>query len=166
MKITFQGNTVNTCGQIINLGETAPNFTLLKNDLSLASLNDYNGKNVVLNIFPSLDTPTCAMSVRAFNSKATSVKDTVVLNISADLPFAQARFCASEGINNSLTLSTFNNSFSKDYNLEIIDSPLAGLCSRVVIVIDKNNKVIYTEQVNEISDEPNYEAAINSLNYN
>lgn len=164
-KITFKGNLVNTCGKIPSIGQSAPNFNLLTNSLATVTLNYYKGKNIVLNIFPSLDTPTCATSVRTFNQKATSVNDTVVLNISADLPFAQARFCASEGINNSQTLSTFNTNFAKDYGLQIIDSPLAGLCSRVVIVINKEGNIIYNEQVNEIADEPNYQAALNSLNY-
>lgn len=164
-KIYFKGSVVNTCGTIPSVGTQAPNFNLLRNNLSKVTLDNFKGKNIVLNIFPSIDTPTCATSVRTFNKKATEVKDTVVLNISADLPFAQARFCGTEGINNSETLSTFNSSFAKTYGLEILDSALAGLCSRVVLVLNKNHNVIYSEQVNEIANEPNYEAAINSLNY-
>lgn len=164
-KILFKGNEVNTSGNVPSLGSTAPNFSLIKNNLTKVNLDNYKGKNKVLNIFPSLDTPTCAMSVRTFNKKATEVKDTVVLNISADLPFAQSRFCVAEGINNAETLSTFNTNFSKEYGLEIIDGPLSGLCSRVVMVIDKNNKLIYSEQVKELTNEPDYVSAINSLNY-
>jgi len=163
--IYFKKNAINTSGNIFKIGDTAKDFKLLRNDLSSATLHTYTGKNKILNIFPSLDTPTCALSVRTFNTKATSIKDTVVLNISADLPFAQSRFCVAEGIKDAETLSTFNSNFSKDYNLEILDGPLAGLCSRVVIVLDKNNKVLYSEQVSEITNEPNYKNAIDSLNY-
>jgi len=117
----------------------------------------------VLNIFPSLDTPTCAASVRNFNKEVADLPNTVVLNISADLPFAQARFCGAEGINNTETASTFRSTFAKDYGLEIIDGPLAGLCSRAVIVLDEDNKVIYTQQVDEIVDEPDYVQALAAL---
>ena len=126
-------------------------------------MDTYKGKKKVLNIFPSIDTPTCAMSVRKFNADAAKVANTVIINISADLPFAQKRFCGAEGIANAESLSTFRSSFAKDYKLEIIDGPLAGLCSRCVIVVDENNSVIYSEQVSEIASEPNYEAALASL---
>ncbi len=162
-KITLKGNPTNTIGNLPKIGENAPNFTLVKTDLSEVSLENYAGKKKVLNIFPSLDTPTCAASVRAFNKEATDLPNTIVLNISADLPFAQARFCGAEGINNAETLSSFRSTFAKDYGLEIIDGPLAGLCSRVVIVLDENNKVIYTEQVAEIVDEPNYAEALRNI---
>ncbi|MBF0362338.1 MAG: thiol peroxidase [Oligoflexia bacterium] len=162
-KITFKGNPVNTKGVILAVGLNAPDFKLVKTDLSEMSLMSIGKKKKILNIFPSLDTPTCAISVRRFNKEATDLENVVVLNISADLPFAQKRFCGVEGINNSVTLSTFRSSFAKDYNLEIIDSPLAGLCSRVIMILDENNKVLYTEQVLEITDEPNYEKALSSL---
>ena len=128
------------------------------------SLSDFIGKNVVLNIFPSVDTGTCATSVREFNKQAAELENTVVLCISKDLPFAQARFCGAEGIENVVMLSDFaNGSFGKDYGLEITNGPLANLHSRVVIVLDKNGKVIHTEQVSDIVDEPNYEAALNAI---
>jgi thiol peroxidase len=136
----------------------------VKTDLSLASLADFQGSRLVLNIFPSIDTGTCATSVRTFNAKASSLENTKVLCISRDLPFAQKRFCGAEGLENVINLSDFNTGgFGKDYGLEITDSVLAGLHSRVVIVLDENGKIIYTEQVNEIADEPNYEAALSAL---
>jgi thiol peroxidase len=132
--------------------------------LATNSLSDFIGKNVVLNIFPSVDTGTCATSVREFNKQAAELENTVVLCISKDLPFAQARFCGAEGIENVVMLSDFaNGSFGKDYGLEITNGPLANLHSRVVIVLDKNGKVIHTEQVSDIVDEPNYEAALNAI---
>jgi thiol peroxidase len=161
--ITLKGNPINTFGDIPKKGDKAPNFKLTKIDLSEANLDTYKGKKKVLNIFPSIDTPTCAMSVRKFNADAAKVANTVIINISADLPFAQKRFCGAEGIANAESLSTFRSSFAKDYKLEIIDGPLAGLCSRCVIVVDENNSVIYSEQVSEIASEPNYEAALASL---
>lgn len=162
-KITLKGNPVNTKGTLPALNSTAQNFKLVKTDLAEVTLENYTGKRKVLNIFPSIDTPTCATSVRKFNKEATDLQNTVVLNISADLPFAQKRFCGAEGINNTETLSTFRSTFAKDYNLEIIDSPLAGLCSRAVIILDEKNKVIYTEQVSEIGNEPDYAKALKAL---
>ena len=162
--ITLGGNPINTSGTLPNIGTNAPDFKLVKTDLSLASLADFKGSRLVLNIFPSIDTGTCATSVRTFNAKASSLENTKVLCISRDLPFAQKRFCGAEGLENVINLSDFNTgSFGKDYGLEITDSVLAGLHSRVVIVLDENGKIIYTEQVNEIADEPNYEAAITAL---
>ncbi len=163
-QITLKGNPIHTTGHLPAKGSTAPDFKLTKMDLSDVSLNAFAGKKKVLNIFPSIDTGTCAMSVRHFNKDAALAKNTVVLNISADLPFAQKRFCGAEGINNADTLSTFRSSFATDYGLEIMDSPMAGLCSRVVIVLDEQNKVLYTEQVGDIVNEPNYEAAMKALN--
>ncbi|MBF0360905.1 MAG: thiol peroxidase [Oligoflexia bacterium] len=163
-KITLQGNPVNTRGTLPAIGVVAPDFNLVKTDLSEVDLKSFGAKKKVLNIFPSLDTPTCAMSVRRFNKEATDLNNVVVLNISADLPFAQKRFCGSEGINNSETLSSFRSTFAKDYNLDILDSPLAGLCSRVVLILNENNKVIYSEQVSEITNGPNYEKALEALN--
>ncbi len=160
-KITLKGNPVNTIGTLPEVGTQVPDFELVANDLSTKTLADYAGKKKVLNIFPSLDTGTCAMSVRNFNAKAAGLDNTVVLCISRDLPFAQSRFCGTEGIDNAITLSDFvDGSFGKNYNLTIADGPLAHLLSRAVIVLDENNKVIYTEQVPEIVDEPNYDAAI------
>jgi thioredoxin-dependent peroxiredoxin len=163
-KITLKGNPINTMGDLPKIGEQIKDFELVKNDLSRVTLKDFSGSRLVLNIFPSLDTGTCAMSVRNFNKKAASLKNTKVLCISRDLPFAQARFCGVEGIENAITLSDFaTGNFGKKYNLEITDGPLAGLHSRSVIVVDEKGKVIYTEQVSEIVDEPNYDAAIKLL---
>lgn len=163
-KITLQGNPVNTLGNLPSIGEKAKDFELVKNDLSKTSLKNFEGMKLVLNIFPSLDTGTCAASVRAFNKKAADLKNTKVLCISRDLPFAQARFCGVEGIENAITLSDFaTGAFGKNYGLEIVDGPLAGLHSRVVIVLDENHKVLYSQQVPEIVDEPDYESAINAL---
>jgi thiol peroxidase len=162
--ITLGGNAINTNGELPLVGTTAPNFQLVKNDLSVVSLSDFKGSKLVLNIFPSIDTGTCATSVRTFNSNAIASDNTKVLCISRDLPFAQKRFCGAEGLENVVNLSDFNTgSFGKDYGLEIVDGPLAGLHSRVVIVLDENGSVIYTEQISEIADEPNYQAALESL---
>ena len=162
--ITLGGNLINTCGELPKVGSKAPEFKLVKNDLSMASLADFAGSKVVLNIFPSIDTGTCATSVRTFNAKASALSNTKVLCISRDLPFAQKRFCGAEGLENVINLSDFNTgSFGKTYGLEITDSVLAGLHSRVVIVLDENGVVKYTEQVPEIADEPNYESAIAAL---
>jgi len=163
-KITLKGNPIHTTGELPAKGSIAPDFKLTKMDLSDVSLSAYAGKKKVLNIFPSIDTGTCAMSVRHFNRDAGHVKNTVILNISADLPFAQKRFCGAEGITAAETLSTFRSSFSADYGLEIMDGAMMGLCSRVVIVLDEHNKVLYTEQVADIVNEPNYEAALKALN--
>ncbi len=162
--LTLHGNTVHTLGNLPVLGSNAPNFQLTKNDLSTASLSDYKGKRVVLNIFPSIDTGTCAQSVRQFNTEAAELDNTTVLCISKDLPFAQARFCGAEGIENVEMLSDFRNgSFGKLYQVEFTDGPLHPLHARAVIVLDQNGNVIYTEQVSEIVDEPNYKAALEAL---
>lgn len=162
--ITLGGNAVNTSGELPKVGSKAPDFQLVKNDLSTATLADFAGSKLVLNIFPSIDTGTCATSVRTFNEKASALENTKVLCISRDLPFAQKRFCGAEGIENVINLSDFKTgSFGKDYGLEITDSVLAGLHSRVIVVLDENGIVKYTEQVAEIADEPNYEAALASL---
>jgi len=162
-KITLKGNAINTSGNLPEVGSQAKDFSLVANDLSVKSLSDYKGNKVILNIFPSLDTPTCAASVRRFNAEASKLENTKVLCISKDLPFAQARFCGAEGLENVETLSDFRTSFSKDYDLEIIDGPLAGLASRAVVILDENGKVTYTQQVPEIVDEPNYEEVLNNL---
>lgn len=159
--ITLKGNAINTCGELPKIGTQLADFKLVQNDLSIATLSNFAGKKLVLNIFPSIDTGTCATSVRKFNESAAGLENTVVLCISRDLPFAQQRFCGAEGIENVVNLSDFQaGTFGKDNGLEIVDGPLAGLHSRVLIVVDENAKVIYTEQVGEIVNEPNYEAAL------
>ena len=164
-QITLKGNPINTSGNLPELGSSAPDFKLTKLDLSETSLKDYAGKKVVLNIFPSVDTPTCATSVRHFNQDAAKLENTIVLCVSRDLPFAQKRFCAAEGIENVVMASELRDkNFGADYGLEIKEGPLASLLSRAVVVIDENGKIIYTEQVPEIGQEPNYEGAIASLN--
>ena len=163
-KITLKGNTINTSGELPKIGDLAIDFKLIASDLSIKTLNDFKGKNLVLNIFPSIDTGTCAASVRNFNKAATNLTNTSVLCISRDLPFAQARFCGAEGIENVLMLSDFNTGqFGKDYGLNIIDGPLTGLNSRCIVIINTEGKVIYTEQVAETTEEPNYDLALASL---
>ncbi len=158
--ITLKGNEIQTCGDLPAVGSTAPAFSLVKQDLSETTLADYAGKTTVLSIFPSVDTPVCATSVRRFNQDASKLGGAVVLNVSADLPFAQKRFCGAEGLEGVETLSCFRGSFAKDYGLEITSGPLAGLCSRAIIVLDGGGKVLYTEQVPEIAQEPDYGRAI------
>lgn len=162
--ITLGGNPIHTSGELPTVGSKSPDFTLVQNDLSTTILADFKGSKVVLNIFPSIDTGTCAASVRAFNQKASTLENTKVLCISRDLPFAQKRFCGAEGLENVINLSDFKTGkFGKDFGLEITDGPLAGLHSRAVVVLDENGVVKYTEQVAEIADEPNYEAALKVL---
>lgn len=159
--ITLHGNPVSTIGELPKLNSNAVDFLLAKSDLSDVTLSEFKGKNVILNIFPSLDTATCATSVRKFNSEASSLKDTVVLCISADLPFAAGRFCTTEGIEDVFTGSTFRNpKFGKDYGVEITSGPLTGLLSRSIVVVDKQGKVIYTQQVAETTEEPDYAPAL------
>ena len=162
--ITLGGNPIHTNGDLPKNGTKAPDFQLLKTDLGTATLADFAGSKVVLNIFPSIDTGTCATSVRTFNAKAGALANTKVLCISRDLPFAQKRFCGAEGLDNVINLSDFNTgAFGKNYGLEITDGPLAGLHSRVVIVLDETGTVVHAEQVPEIADEPNYDAALAAL---
>lgn len=160
--VTLKGNAVTIGGHFLKAGETAPAFQLADAKRNLVGLDAYAGKRKVLNIFPSIDTPTCATSVRTFNQKASSASNTVVLCISADLPFAQTRFCGAEGLESVVTLSTFRDTatFATDYGVFITDSSLAGLTTRAVIVLDEHNKVLHSELVAEIADEPNYEAAL------
>ena len=159
--ITFKGTPVQTTGSLPSVGSEAPAFTLTGSDLGERSLSDYKGKKVILNIFPSIDTGTCAASVRTFNQKAGSLPNTVVLCVSKDLPFAQGRFCGAEGIDQVEVLSEYkNNNFSDAYQLKIAEGPLAGLLSRAVVLIDEQGKVQYTEQVAEIADEPNYDKVL------
>ena len=163
-KVKFSGETVETIGKLPEVGSKAPDFCLTKGDLSDAKLSDYKGKRVVLNIFPSIDTGVCAQSVRTFNKKASSLDNTVVLCISADLTFAQGRYCGAEGLENVVTLSTFKSpDFGKDYGCLLTSGALKGLMSRCVIVLDEEGKVLYTEQVEEITHEPNYDKAIAAL---
>ncbi|MCB5187733.1 thiol peroxidase [Methylobacillus caricis] len=163
--VTLKGNPVQIGGNLPQKGDTAPDFQLADAKRNLVSLADFAGKRKVLNIFPSIDTPTCATSVRTFNKQASGLDNTVVLAISADLPFAQSRFCGAEGLENVVTLSTFRDTakFSKDYGVQITDSSLAGLTARAVVVLDENNKVLHSELVSEIANEPNYDAALAAL---
>ncbi|NDV65401.1 thiol peroxidase [Bacteroides sp. 224] len=160
----FSGNPVKIAGEFVKMGAMAPDFKLVKTDLSSLSLSQLKGKNVVLNIFPSLDTGICAASVRKFNKLASGMKETVVLAISKDLPFAHARFCTIEGIDHVIALSDFRVSgFDKEYGVLMEDGPLAGLLARSVVVINKEGKVIYTELVPEITQEPDYDKALAAL---
>ena len=159
--ITLGGNPIHTSGELPKVGTKIADFKLVKTDLSIASLQDFAGKKLVLNIFPSVDTGTCAASVRKFNESASTLENTTVLCVSRDLPFAQKRFCGAEGLENVVNLSDFSEgSFGKTNGLEMTDGPLAGLHSRVIIVVDENGIITHTEQVAEIADEPNYEAAL------
>lgn len=159
--VTLKGNPIHSIGELPAVGTKAPDFSLTKGDLSEAALTDYAGKVRILNIVPSLDTGTCAASARAFNTKVKALGGTVVLTISRDLPFAQKRFCEAEGIDVVVPLSELRNrKFGASYGVELVDGPLAGLLARAVVVVDAAGKVVYTEQVPEIAQEPNYEAAL------
>jgi len=163
-EITFKGNKVHTNGNFLMVDSIAPDFIGVKGDLSELSLSSLKGKRIILNVFPSLDTTVCATSVRRFNKEAASLQNTVILAISKDLPFAQGRFCTTEGIDKVIPLSAFRNStFEDNYGMLLIDGPLQGLLTRGVIVIDETGKIIYSELVPEITEEPNYEAALASL---
>lgn len=160
-KITLKGNPINTSGNLPSVGSTLPDIKLTKTDLSDINLKDFAGKNIILNIFPSVDTPTCATSVRKFNEQASKLDNTVVLCVSADLPFALNRFCGAEGLQNIIPASEFRHKeFGDKLGIRIVDGPIAGLLSRSIIVLDSAGKVTYTEQVSETANEPNYEAAI------
>lgn len=162
--ITLKGNEIHTNGELPAIGEKAPNFELVNTDLSTSKLSDYKGERVVLNIFPSIDTGICAASVRQFNKEAGALSNTKVLCISRDLPFAQARFCGAEGLENVVNHSDFvDGSFGKNYGLEIIDGPMKGLHSRAVLVLDEEGTIIHKELVPEIVQEPDYAAAIKTL---
>lgn len=161
--ITFQGKPLNTCGQLPVIGSVAPDFSLVNSKLKNVTLATYAGKRKVLNIVPSLDTPTCAASARKFNEKAGHLYNTVVLVVSADLPFAQCRFCEIEDLQHVIALSTFRSTFAEDYGVKLVDSILAGLTARAIVVIDEHDRVIYTELVNELADEPHYDAALAAL---
>jgi len=162
--VTLKGNAFEVAGNLPAVGSTAPAFTLTGNDLSDVKLADFAGQKKVLNIFPSVDTPVCAASVRKFNETAAQQANTVVLNISADLPFAQARFCGAEGIEGAKSASTFRAAeFAQAYGVKIANGPLAGLNARAVVVLDENNVVKHAELVAEVTNEPNYEAALAAL---
>ena len=163
-EIEFRGNTLNTSGDVPGAGAAAPDFSLTGGDLSPVGLEDFAGRRLVLNIFPSIDTPTCANSVRAFNERAAGLDNTTVLCVSADLPFAAGRFCGAEGIENVSCASTFRSpDFADAYGVRIADSPLAGLCARAVVVIDEQGNVTHSQLVSPISDEPDYDAALSAL---
>jgi len=162
-EITLGGNPIHTVGQLPAVGSVAPGFELVRADLTAATLASFAGRKKVLNIFPSLDTGVCATSVRTFNRKAGGREGVVVLNVSADLPFAHKRFCVAEGLEGVETLSVFRSTFADDYGLKIVDGKMAGLCSRAVIVLDEEDRVLYTEQVPEIAQEPDYDAALAAL---
>ncbi|MEM9747512.1 MAG: thiol peroxidase [Actinomycetota bacterium] len=162
-EVTLGGNPVHTSGELPAVGAPAPEFTVVGSDLGEISSADLAGKNVVLNIFPSVDTPTCATSVRTFNERAAELDDTVVLCVSADLPFAQGRFCGAEGIENVKTGSSFRSSFGSDYGVTLTDGPLAGVLARAVVVVGPDGAVKHTELVGEIANEPDYDAALGAV---
>ncbi|CAA9890255.1 lipid hydroperoxide peroxidase [Candidatus Methylobacter favarea] len=161
--ITFQGNPLHTSGELPAKGAKAPDFKLVNGKLQDVTLADFAGKKKILNIVPSLDTPTCAASTRKFNEKASSLDNTVVLIVSSDLPFAQGRFCEAEGLKDVIPLSTFRSTFADDYGVKLLDTMLAGLTARAIVVIDGNNIVTYTQLVSEIADEPDYDKALAAL---
>ncbi len=162
--VTLQGDPIHTSGDLPAVGDQAPDFRLVTTDLIDVNLGDYAGKKKLLNIVPSLDTPVCAVSTKKFNENAKQRKDLVVLVISADLPFASERFCSSEGIDNAITLSMMRSrKFAKDYGVLIEDGPLAGITARAVVLLDESDKVVYTQLVPEIGEEPDYEAALAAL---
>lgn len=163
-KITFKGNPINTSGSLPTNGSTAPDFVLTTESLEDVGLDNYAGKKKILNIVPSLDTGVCAASARRFDKEVASMDDVVCLTISDDLPFASSRFCKAEGVSNVITLSELRNrDFGANYGCRIVDGPLAGLLSRAVVVLDENNKVLYTEQVPEIAQEPDYDRALSAV---
>lgn len=161
--IAFQAKPLHTSGELPKPGGKAPDFTLVSGKLADVTLATYSGKRKILNIVPSLDTPVCAASTRKFNEKAGKLDNTVVLVISADLPFAQCRFCETEGLKNVIPLSSFRSNFAVDYGVKLTDSILAGLTARAVVIIDENGKVMYSELVQELTDEPDYESALAAL---
>ena len=161
--IRFQGNPLNTSGELPAVGSKAPDFSLTTSKLTDVSLATYAGQKKILTIVPSIDTPTCAASTRKYNEKASHLYHTVVLVISADLPFAQCRFCEIEGLKDVIPLSTFRSSFADDYGVKLTDTFLAGLTARAIVIIDEHDTVIYSQLVNELADEPDYEHALAAL---
>jgi thiol peroxidase len=162
--IKFQGKPLNLSGDFPAVGSIAPDFALVSGKLKEVSLATYKGKTKILSIVPSIDTPVCASSARMFNQKANKYDNTVVLVISADLPFAQNRFCEGEGLKNVIPLSSFRSTFAEDYGVNMIDTVLAGLTARAIIILDEDNKVVYTELVEELSEEPHYESVLEAIN--
>ena len=162
-QITLKGNAVQTIGDLPENGLTVKDFALVNDKLEVKVLSDYDGKKKIFNIFPSIDTGICAASARKFNESAGDLENTVVINVSKDLPFALGRFCAAEGLDHIETLSDFRGSFGDEYGVTITDGPMKGLLSRAVIVTDENNQVLYTEQVPEITTEPDYDSALNAV---
>ena len=163
-QVTFQGTPVNTVGDLPAVGQAAPDFTLTTTDLSDVSLETYKGKKLVLNIFPSIDTPVCATSVRRFNDEASQLENTKVLCVSRDLPFAFGRFCGAEGLENVISASELrSHEFGNDYGVRINDSALAGLFARAIIILDEEGKVIYSQLAPEIAEEPDYQSALAAL---
>ena len=162
-EITLKGDAIHTIGHLPEIGFTVKDFALVNDKLEVKVLSDYDGKKKIFNIFPSIDTGICAKSARKFNEKAGDLENTVVINVSKDLPFALGRFCAAEGLDHVESLSDFRGTFGDDYGVILLDSPMKGLLSRAVIVADEHGKVIYTEQVPEIVQEPDYEKALNAL---
>ncbi|NNL09780.1 MAG: thiol peroxidase [Croceitalea sp.] len=162
--VTLKGKPIHTIGDLPALGSKAPDFELVKNDLTTVTLGDFKGHKVILNIFQSIDTGTCAQSIRQFNEEASELDNTIILCVSKDLPFAQARFCGAEGIDKVETLSDYRDgNFGKAYKVEYIDGPLQGLHSRAIVIVNEDGKVIYAEQVPEVVNEPNYKAALEAL---
>jgi len=161
--ITLKGNKINTLSDLPEVGSNLRDFALVNDKLEVKQLSDYDGKRKIFNIFPSIDTGICAASARKFNEEAGSLNNAVVINISKDLPFALGRFCAAEGLDHVETFSDFRGTFGDDYGVTIVDGPMKGLLSRAVLVTDENNKILYTEQVPEITTEPNYQAALDVL---
>ncbi len=163
--VVCRGQEAHTSGPMVKVGQQAPDFQATNAEMKEVSLSSFKGKRVILNIFPSLDTPTCALSVRQFNARASELENTVVLCLSMDLPFAQSRFCSVEGLNNVVPLSLFRSQdFLQGYGIQLADGPLRGLMARAVVVIDENGKVCYTQLVSNISNEPDYDAALRAAN--
>ena len=163
-QILLQGNPLNTVGDLPQVGSDAPDFTLTGTDLADVNLGDYRGKKVVLNIFTSIDTSVCALSVKRFNAEAAKNADTVVLNVSRDLPFAHARFCGAEGIENAVSVSALRDlSFGNDYGVAFAEGPVKGLFARAIVVIDENGKVLYAQLAKEHTEEPDYDTALSAL---
>jgi thioredoxin-dependent peroxiredoxin len=161
--VTIKGNPFKTVGELPAVGQSAPDFTLCKADLSDVTKADLAGSKVILNIFPSIDTPVCATSVRKFNEQAASLDNVKVVCVAADLPFAMGRFCGAEGIENVMTTSSFKSSFGQDYGVNFAEGPFTQLHSRAIVVLDEQGNVVHTEQVAETADEPNYDAALAAL---
>ena len=164
-KVTLKGNEVNTNSEIVKVGDSAPDFNLVDSDLNDVNLSNYEGKNKILSIVPSLDTPVCQKSTQIFNDKVSKLDNTVMLIVSSDLPFAMKRFCMSESLENVIPVSMMRSrNFAKDYGVLIIDGPLEGITTRAVVTISKENKILHAELVSEIANEPNYQAALDSFN--